>query len=105
VDETREVESTLSLQGMVGPFVTRIWVWKLIGGSGCVYKMKFTGIEDPDDPAQQPQTWRVDPKGEFYGYDNHGGPQVDGPWQKNRWNIHGCWEYELGKDGKWHKHT
>jgi hypothetical protein len=68
-------------------------------GSGCVYKMKFTGIPDPEDPAQQPQTWLVDPKGEFYGFDNHGGPQVEGPWQKNWFNIHGIFERDIG-DGK-----
>ena len=67
--------------------------------SGYVYKMKFTGVRDPSDPAQQPQTWRVDPKGEFYGFDNHGGPQVDGPWQKNWFNVHGIFEREIG-DGK-----
>jgi len=67
----------------------------VIDDSGCVYKMKFTGIPDPHDHAQQPQTWRVDPKGEFYGFDNHGGPQVDGPWQKNWFNVHGIFKHEF----------
>jgi hypothetical protein len=64
--------------------------------SGCVYKMKFTGVRDPDDPAQKPQTWLVDPEGEFYGFDNHGGPQVEGPWQKNWFNYHGVFARDIG---------